>query len=68
MTIRQKFKNYKVLVIYLCINYVFNQHKLIICLLNVYVYIFSPFNSNFFNVSNYILLYNYIMFMKKIFS
>ncbi len=45
-------------------------YKLIICLLGTYVYLlnFFPFNSQNFNVSNYILLHNYMVFIKKIFS
>jgi hypothetical protein len=44
--------------------------KLIICLLGMYVYllILFPFNSLVFNVSNCILLSNYMVFMKNIFS
>jgi hypothetical protein len=45
-------------------------YKLIICLLGMYVYvlIFFPFNSQVFNVSNCILLNNYMVFMKNTFS
>jgi len=45
-------------------------YKFIICLLSMYVYllILFPFNSQVFNVSNCILLNNYMVFMKKIFS
>jgi hypothetical protein len=45
-------------------------YKFIICLLSMYVYllVLFPFNSQVFNVSNCILLNNYMVFMKKIFS
>jgi hypothetical protein len=45
-------------------------YKLIICLLSTYrhLLVLFPSNSQFFNVSNFILLNNYMMYMKKIFS
>jgi len=45
-------------------------YKLIICLQGTYVHllILFPFNSQVLNISNCILLNNYLAFMKKIFS
>jgi hypothetical protein len=43
-------------------------YKLIICLIGTYAPFFPPFNSQNINVSNYILLHNYMVFIKKSFS
>ncbi len=45
-------------------------YKLTICLLGTYVYLllFSPFNLQVFNVSNCVLLDNYMVFMNKTFN
>jgi hypothetical protein len=45
-------------------------YKLTICLLGTYVYllVLFPFNLQVFNVSNCILLNNYMVFMNKTFS
>jgi hypothetical protein len=46
-------------------------YKLIICFLSMYICLPSSsflFNSQVFNVSNCILLNNYVVFMKNIFS
>ncbi len=45
-------------------------YKLVTCLLSTLCLLssFFPFNSQVFNVSNYILLHNYMVFIKKIFN